>query len=164
MSEAHVTPVPREARAYQGRRAGLVTRLVAAVLDALVVATVLLGAYLAYAGVVFLLNPRNFDFPQASWVLGLTAPLVVATFYLAVGWTLSGRTYGAHVMGLRVVTRGGGRVRPIPALLRSAGCVLYPIGLLWCAVSRSNLSVQDILLRTCVVYDWEPRVPRTPGA
>jgi hypothetical protein len=33
-------------------------------------------------------------------------------------------------------------------------CVVFPIGLLWVAVSQDNRSAQDILLRTTVVYDW----------
>ena len=38
-------------------------------------------------------------------------------------------------------------------------CVVFPIGLLWCVVSEENRSVQDLLLRTSVIYDWSVRVP-----
>jgi len=31
---------------------------------------------------------------------------------------------------------------------------VFPIGVLWVAVSRTNKSVQDILVRTSVIYDW----------
>jgi hypothetical protein len=31
-------------------------------------------------------------------------------------------------------------------------CTLFPIGLLWVLVSRENRSVQDLMLRTSVVY------------
>jgi hypothetical protein len=37
--------------------------------------------------------------------------------------------------------------------------VLFPILLLWVAVSRQNRSVQDLVLRTSVVYDWTARGP-----
>jgi hypothetical protein len=40
------------------------------------------------------------------------------------------------------------------AALRSAFCVLFPIGLFWVAVSGANRSVQDVVLRSSVVYDW----------
>jgi hypothetical protein len=36
------------------------------------------------------------------------------------------------------------------------------IGLGWAALSRQNRSVQDIVLRTSVIYDWENR-PRANG-
>ena len=42
-AHARISPVPREARVFQGQRAGIVTRLIAATLDALVVGAVLLG-------------------------------------------------------------------------------------------------------------------------
>jgi hypothetical protein len=32
-------------------------------------------------------------------------------------------------------------------------CTIFPIGLLWVLVSQENRSVQDVLLRTSVVYD-----------
>ena len=31
------------------------------------------------------------------------------------------------------------------------------IGLLWVALSRENRSVQDLVLRTSVVYDWQAK-------
>ena len=72
---------------------------------------------------------------------------------------MDGRTYGCHVLGLRVVSYRGSRMRPLGALLRAVFCVFFPIGLLWCAASRANRSVQDVVLRTSVVYDWEPGSP-----
>jgi uncharacterized RDD family membrane protein YckC len=73
--------------------------------------------------------------------------------YLSAAWAISGRTCGALLMGLRVVGPGG-RLRPAVALLRAVLCVLFPVGLLWCAVNARNRSLQDIVLRTSVVYDW----------
>ena len=59
-------------------------------------------------------------------------------------------------MGLRVVNYKGVRLRPVTSLLRAAFCVFFPIGLLWCAGSRANRSIQDVVLRSSVVYDWRP--------
>jgi uncharacterized RDD family membrane protein YckC len=58
-------------------------------------------------------------------------------------------------MGLRVVSRSGGDLSLGVALVRAAACVLFPVGLLWAAVSRGNRSLQDVVLRTRVVYDWQ---------
>jgi len=152
-----VSPVPREARPYQGRTAGLVTRCVAAALDALVVAAVVLACYLGLNGLVFLADPRSFAFLDTHLLLSLTTGLVVAMLYLTVGWALTGQTYGSHLMGLRVVSSRGHRLRLWVAFFRAVFCTLVPIGLLWCAGSRGHRSIQDLVLRTRVIYDWQPR-------
>ena len=150
-------PVPPEARAYQGRRAGVVTRTVASAVDGLVVAAIELIAYLTWAVLRFMVNPLKFSFPQPPWAVILPAALVVLVLYLTAAWAVSGRTYGDLLMGLRVLGPAGHKLRLSGALLRALACALFPIGLLWCAVNPSNRSVQDVLLRTSVVYDWRPR-------
>jgi uncharacterized RDD family membrane protein YckC len=152
-----VSPVPREARPYQGRRAGLVTRLVASVVDACVVVALLGGGYVAFAGLVFMVDPLGFRPPDPAWVLGLAWALTVLVVYLTAAWCISGRTYGCHVMGIRVLGPRGGRLGVPGALVRATLCAVLPVGLLWCAVNRQHRSLQDLLLRTSVVYDWQPR-------
>lgn len=153
---AAVSAVPREARPYQGRNAGLVTRSVAAVVDALVVALVVLSGYLGLNGLLFLANPRSFTFLDTRLLLSLTAGWTVATLYLTACWWLTGRTYGCRLMGLRVTGRRRGRLRLWTAFLRALACTLVPIGLLWSAGSRHNRSLQDLFLGTQVVYEWQP--------
>jgi uncharacterized RDD family membrane protein YckC len=58
-------------------------------------------------------------------------------------------------MGLHVVDRRGRNLRLGLALARAVFCVTFPVGLVWVAVSRENRSVQDLVLRTSVVYDWQ---------
>ena len=156
MTTPAVSPIPREARAYQGHRAGLITRMVAAVLDAIVVAIFLVSCYLGINGFRFLLDPRGFTFSTINFGVALLMGFIVATLYLAAGWAFNGQSYGSHVMGLRVVNYKGKRLRPVASLLRAAFCVFFPIGLLWCAGSRANRSIQDVVLRSSVVYDWRP--------
>ena len=155
--EHAISPVPREARPYQGERAGLVTRLVAATVDALCVAAALLATHAGINVALFLVDPRGFEFSQASIFTSVTTALVVCVIYLAAAWSITGRTYGDHVMGLRVVNGGGSRVRAPRALVRAVLCVGFPVGLLWCSVSSSRSSLQDAVLRTSVIYDWRPR-------
>ncbi len=157
MSGGAVSPVPREVRVYQGKRAGIVSRLVADLLDAVVVTVTVAAGYGAVAALRFMWDPRTFSFPSASWLLLLTAGLVVTVIYLTVAWTITGRSYGKAVMGLRVLGPFGRRLRLLGAFLRALACTLVPIGLLWCAVSPANRSLQDAVLRTSVVYDWTPR-------
>jgi len=162
-THARISPIPREARPYQGQRAGLVTRLIAAVLDSLVIGAVLLGGYLGLVGLIFLFNPRSFQFPDLGIFFSLAAAFVVAVVYLTIFWTLSGRTYGQHVMGLRVLGIGGRRLRFTGAFLRALFVVVLPIGIVWIPLSRHNKSLQDLVLGTRVVYDWEPRTAPAPA-
>ncbi|WP_329000132.1 RDD family protein [Kribbella sp. NBC_00709] len=154
-----VSIVPREAQPYQGRRAGLVSRSIAGVIDGVVVVVALLGGYLAVNGLRFLINPRGFRISEASPLPGVATGLLILVGYLCVAWSTTGWTYGCHVMGLRVVSRGGRRLRPIVALLRAVFCALFPLGLLLCAVGSQRSSVQDLVLRTSVIYDWRPGQP-----
>jgi len=149
-----ISPLPAGARGYQGRRAGVVTRLVADVVDALVVLLIVALIYALVTGFVFLLHPHSFRFPSG---LGWSIPVIgfaVAAPYLALGWHTTGRTYGDVLLGLRVVDNAGRRLGLIVSLLRAVFCVAFPIGVLWIAVSSTNRSVQDIVLRTSVLYDW----------
>ena len=50
-------------------------------------------------------------------------------------------------------------MRPLLAYARALLYVIFPAGLFWCAFSKGNLSLQDAILRTVVVYDWGRRIP-----
>ena len=157
MTDGGISPVPREARPYQGETAGLVTRFIANTVDALCVGAALVAAYLGFNGFRFLVHPRGFEFTDSSLILSMAAAAVVLVVYLTAAWATTGRTYGDHLMGLRVIDRRGQRIRPLTALVRAVTYTVFPIGLLWCAASRSRRSLQDALLRTSVIYDWRPR-------
>ena len=148
--------VPREARPYQGETAGLATRLVANTIDALVVAVALGLCYLGFASLTFLLSPREFTFPETGLLFSVATALGLATAYLTLAWWLVGRTYGDHIMGVRVTGWHGRRLGPLRSLGRAVFCVFFPIGLFWCVVSPERRSVQDVVLWTRVVYDWLP--------
>ncbi len=163
MSTHEISPVPRDARPYQGAPAGIVTRFVANTIDALLVALALAGTYAGWVCLVFLLDPRSFEFPTVSLLFSLTAALAYAIVYLWLAWWLPGRSYGGHVMGLRVHGRRGQRLGPLRSLARAAFCVFVPIGLFWCVISPRRRSVQDVVLGTSVVYDWLPREPGAGG-
>ncbi|GAA4347361.1 RDD family protein [Angustibacter luteus] len=154
-----ISPIPREARPFQGQRAGLVTRVIANTVDGLLVGVITLAIWGGVAVARFLFHPRSFSMPQLPFLLQTTCVLTLLIGYLTIGWAVSGRTYGCHLMGLRVVNFRGGRLRPVTSLLRAVFCVFFPIGLLWCAASRQNRSLQDTVLRSSVIYDWSPRAP-----
>jgi uncharacterized RDD family membrane protein YckC len=148
--------VPKEARPFQGRPAGLATRALAAAIDGLVLLAMLAATYAVWAAVVFLWSPAQFQAPAPARAVVVLAGYLTCIAYLTFCWRISGRTYGDQVIGLRVMSRAGRRPGPVTALARAAFCALFPLGLLWAAVSRDNRSVADLLLRTSVVYDWLP--------
>lgn len=153
-----ITTIPQEARAYQGKRAGVATRTVVATIDIITAVAATLVGYLVVAGATFLVKPWSFSFPRVQFWIGLLVTLGVLVVYLAVAWAVNGRTYGGHLMGVRVVGWRHERMRPLVALARAILCVVFPIGLFWCAVSRDSRSVQDLIFRSTVIYDWRPRV------
>lgn len=157
----HVDPVPVEARPIQGRRAGVVTRTAANVVDFGITVGLLLGGYMAWSAARFLVEPAQFSWPAPPFLAFLAAGACLMGLYFTCAWATTGRTYGDHLLGLRVVNSRGERVRWGLAAVRAAFCLVVPIGLFWSAVSRTNRSLQDTVLRTYVVYDWTTRIHRS---
>jgi uncharacterized RDD family membrane protein YckC len=125
---------------------------------------VAIGAvYLGVAATDFLLAPRRFAWPSPGaltiGILGWGLLIV----YLTVAWSGTGRSLGKQVMGLRVERQDGGGLRLGHAFLRALLCAAFPIGLFWSLFSRDSASVQDLVARTKVVYDWRPRIPARAG-
>lgn len=144
--------------------AGLVSRAVAAAVDIAVVLLAVLLGYLGVAGARLVLRPRTFAWPEPGTAALTTIGVVVMVVYLAALWSTTGRTGGDQLMGIRVVNDRGERIGMARALVRSALCVVFPVGLLWCAVDRRRRSVQDVLIHSIVIYDWRARIPPEPGS
>ena len=109
--------------------------------------------YLGVAGARFVWSPVSFTWPQPSTVVSIQIAGLLATVYLTTAWVTTGRTYGAALMGLRVLSTRGRKLGWALALVRALTCVVFPVGLLWSAVSRNRCSLQDLVLRSVVVYD-----------
>ena len=143
----------------QGQRAGIVSRFLADAIDFFVVIAALVGVYLGYSTFRFLLEPRRFTWPEPSAMYLGWLGWILLVLYLTASWATTGRTVGKRVLGLRVVT---GRDERLPiglSFVRAFLCALFPIGLFWSVVSSRNASVQDLIVRTQVVYDWRPKLP-----
>jgi uncharacterized RDD family membrane protein YckC len=151
-----VATIPAEARSFQGEPSGIVTRLLANAIDAAAAAAIVVGVYLVVAAIQFLRRGVAFRFPTVTSAQAYVAFALVLTGYFAWSWATTGRTYGDALLGLRVITRDGHRLRPGRALVRAVLCVAFPMLLLWAAISRDSHSVQDLVMRTSVRYDWGP--------
>ena len=155
--------IPEDARDFQGERAGFATRFLASAIDVSLVALLMMGIWLSIELLQLIFTPGvEVNAPRAAtlvlWGYAFT------TLYWMVAWATTGRSLGAWAMGVRVVNRKGERLHWPIALARSAFSVGFPFGLLWALVSRRNRSVQDVVLRTIVIYDWSLRAPLIIGS
>ena len=125
MTHQGVSPIPREARPYQGNRAGVISRFTGSLIDGVLVTFLVLIAYLSANVMVFMLDPRSFRVLDTSVAFLLGAGIVLAIVYLTTSWALTGRSYGCHVMGLRVVDRR--QRKPAAAPRASQGDVLRAV-------------------------------------
>jgi uncharacterized RDD family membrane protein YckC len=156
-------PPGLRATSLQGARAGLVSRLVANAIDAVVVIVLVLVAYLSAAGLSFFFDPQDFEFPKPHLLLTTSLSTSVTAVYLALGWWISGRTPGKQVVGLRVIDLDGSSVGLGRSIARAVACVLFPVGFLWSAFSIRQASIQDLALNTAVIYDWERHLAHHPS-
>lgn len=121
-----------------------------------------------WSALLFLVRRGDFQVRAPGGLAIFALGWGIAVVYLWIGWSSTGRTVGKQIMGLRVVDGGGTLLSPPLALLRALFCAAFPVGLLWCAVSRENRSVQDLVLRSVVVHDWQHHPPerarRDPAA
>lgn len=144
--------------------AGVVTRILAALIDVVVVAAITAAVFGAVVAALFVVNPVSFSWPHGLAAETTLVTVVVAVGYLTVGWATAGRTVGGAVLGVRVVANSGATLGWTRSVCRAVLCVLVPLGLLWAAVSARRRSVQDLLVRSTVLYDARKvPAPRAPA-
>ena len=148
-----------EARALQGHRAGFASRVVADAIDLAVAWLLGLAALLAGGVVHYLLTGPPLSLPVLPNWLDASGGAAVAVVYLGLSWAATGRSVGKQIAGLRVVDHVGRRLSLWRSFARALLYVLFPLGLLWVLASRRNASVQDIVVRTAVLYDWAYHAP-----
>jgi len=148
-AEEHVIP-----RGAEHRPAGIVTRVAAMGVDMAVV--IVLGSlvYITVAGARLIWSPTTFAWPEIPFWVTIVVEFTIAVLYLTGSWAMTGRSYGATLLGLRVLSRRGRIPGWALAFVRAVFCVFFPIGLFWVILSPDRRSAQDVVLRTVVVYDW----------
>jgi uncharacterized RDD family membrane protein YckC len=131
---------------------GLVTRLIAITIDALVIdlaALVVSGAVLLVLSVFSVTGSNH---PVTIAVGGLLSFVWVVS-YFAVFWTTTGQTLGSRVMQIRVTRADGDRLRVGHALLRLVGMVIsLPLfwGYLPVLTSSRRRGIPDLIGGTVV--------------
>jgi len=149
-----------------GRPANLVSRALAAAADA--------GAIFAlwsagYAGLQVLLQAfLGISLSDNQSTLGALSALALWSFtYVVVSTTITGRTPGKAVVGLRITRADTGvptfgrlvmRTLLLPVEVLTLGAGLLPV-----LLRRDHRALHDLLAGTAVVYDWGDRQAELPG-
>jgi uncharacterized RDD family membrane protein YckC len=148
-----------------GHYAGVFTRLAAFIIDwffILAVYGLILGA------AQFVLNTffgQQVDYAEAGvvWIAGF---LLFSFLYLAGSLTITGRTVGKGLVGLKVVTRRGAPVTGGRAAVRALVfplSVLIPLAFVGILLGRERRALHDVIAGTAVVYDWGDRPAEMPA-
>ena len=145
----------RTAKELQGKTAGVVTRTMAGALDHALIWSLVGLSYVGLAVLGFLVNPRQFSWPQIQLGWFLLAGFVVMFFYLWLSWATRGKTVGSLVLGTRVVSHDGDRIGFFRAGLRAAFVTAFPIGMFTCAITPGSRSLHDIPLATKAIYPYK---------
>ena len=148
------------ARELQGQRAGMVSRGLAFSADIGI-------AFLVYTFVVAAVNllwdllfSNRLSVPTPPGWFSALALFWTLVIYLTLGWASTGRTIGKQLLGLRVVRADAQPLRPRQAFGRAFLCAVFYPGILWVPFDRRCRSLQDMALKTAVVYDWIPEAAR----
>lgn len=147
---------------YLGRYAGFVTRVVAFVIDRILIGIimVLIAGSVDFVVNAFQINQVLFFAkipPQVSVIGGIAIYYLLSVSYDIGFWLLVGQTLGKRVMGLRIVRTNGERVKLGSALRRELGYVISGIlfvGFLWILFDNRRQGFHDKLAGTFVVYSW----------
>jgi uncharacterized RDD family membrane protein YckC len=148
--------------ALQGRRAGFVSRALADVIDWFVILGILVFLILVVSVIVFLFT-RNVRLVRWPTWLHLVAFWLISVSYFTNGWATTGKTVGKVAVGLRVLTREGTRLPFRRAFARALLCATFYPALVWVLFSRHNFGLEDLAVRSQVVYDWKDRPPPLPS-
>ena len=156
-----VSDAPVEGR--QGHYAGGVTRLVAFAADVGASWGLFTLGAAALAFSVQLITGHKFQLTNYQ-IASLLAAAVWEFLYFAYQWSLSGKTIGMAVLGIRVVGDDGAPIGARQAVVRTLALplsfLLLGLGFLGILTNRRRRALHDHLAGTAVVYSWDARAAR----
>jgi uncharacterized RDD family membrane protein YckC len=159
VAEVAPRPLVREAAAPAGY-GGLVTRAIAAAIDALLINLAAL-AVAAVVALVLSIFPTPHDTKKVLAVIGGALFAIWVGAYFVTFWTTAGQTPGDRVMRVVVLRQDGGLLRPSRALLRLAGAVLglvLLLGYIPVLLNARRRALHDWMAGTVVIN--QPAEPR----
>ena len=131
---------------------GLVTRVISWVMDMVLINLV---AIITGLGVQLIASifPITKNLKPVFLAIAGVVYVVWAAAYFVVFWSISGQTPGSRLMQVRLVTPGGGRVKPVRALVRWIGMNVAMLPLPWgyLPIPFKRLGFPDWLAHTRVI-------------
>ena len=158
----------RSQRVLRVRAAGIGRRLLAALVDTLLVGTVAAGSALIAALALGVSFPGAKELGPDFVLAGLLDrnPMAVGALGLLVGMSalyqiylggILGQTIGKRIFRLRVISSSGRNPGPLVGCLRFVAMTLslVPVGLgwLWCMFDREHRALHDHLSGTYVIFE-----------
>lgn len=149
----------------QGHYAGMVSRLLAWVIDAFTVGVIFALLLRLVELAVEVVTGESFEPAGALYSAGVAIAFVVwSVVYFAFPWAMSGRSVGMAVLGIQVRRSDGSYVNGNRALLRTIALPLsflvLGIGLVMGLFQRQRKCLHDVIADTVVVYSWDARRAR----
>lgn len=159
MGRSAVAPV--EGR--QGQYAGAVSRLVAFGADVGASWGLFTLGAAALAFTIQLASGARFSL-SSHQLASLIAAVIWEFLYFAYQWTVSGKTIGMAVLGIRVVKTDGSPVGSRQAIIRTVtlplSIIVFGLGFLGILTNRRRYAWHDRFAKTAVVYSWDARAAR----
>jgi len=152
-----------EVQTRMGHYAGFVTRLAARIIDLIVVAIITTLVGVMANVIITFLSIENERYLTIMGVIVIVVNFIIFLTYYIGSWMLAGQTVGKSLMGLRIVTENGERIRLRNAVVRLFGyfisSLFFFLGYLWVLVDDKRRGWHDIMAHTIVVYSesWEER-------
>ena len=147
-----------------GQYAGPVTRAAAYLIDvalAVLVFEVTVVVVLYLLDVVSHADVQTHDLPTWFTATSLGIWLWV---YFGGSWAASGKTAGMALLGVRVVNGDGSPIDRWRGVLRApalgVSLLTFGVGLIGIVIGRRHRGLQDVLVGSVVVYDWDARSAR----
>ena len=150
----------------QGNYAGAVTRLVAFAADIGALWGIFTVTVAAITFAVQLVTGQKVDLSHGQFVsiVTLLALLVWSFVYFAYQWSLSGKTIGMALSGIRVVATDGqpvtGRQAAIRTVTLPLSFLVFGLGFLGILLNKDRHAWHDRMAHTVVVYSWDARAAR----
>ena len=147
-----------------GQVAGAISRLAAFLVDASVISVSygLIVALAVFMAGLFAGEKVDLSNHSAAW---LTGYIVVGFLYYWVGLSITGRSIGKGLLGLRVVAKDGSPINPGRAAVRT---IAYPfsfilgLGLTPIVIGKQRRALHDFVAGDKVLYDWGDRPAELP--
>jgi uncharacterized RDD family membrane protein YckC len=160
---------PPETPTWRGHYAGFASRLVAVVIDLLVVAITMTMASLLY-NIVFvnlaafyqtifgkLIQITN----EAKIIIVISLIFFTFAFYFIFFWTVIGSTIGGVILGLKIVNQRGKNPTFWQSTIRFLVEFFIPligmIGSIWILFNQRRQALFDQLAGTFVIYAWDAK-------